>query len=443
MRKFLTPRRLVPPQPGNYDGTSESSVHPSPIHTPTSNSSPPPADIFTGYLSDISDDEMLEDNSNINHDDSESDVEQEYNSPLTPQFRINQPPPLKRRRLDVSYQKARQDARKARCLLLQQGLVDIEKLIGSKKTKFETGREGLQARRARAIQSYLFMVVKNGRRGFDASERAAEAQGFARKWGARLVRRWVREWLKSHTLPCSSRGHHVKSFSLLEDPVIRAELHSFVRSNKWAMNPAKIVEFTQQRMIPEAAKKYLRQVVNHEMPKGLQQYIELDLFPRIQHKVSKSISLKAAQHFLHMEGFRYTEHKKALFYDGHERPDVVAMRQNEFIPQMEVYRPRLVEYQPDNLNEEVVKIPTNFVERRLVLVPQDEMTAQANDGVKKSWVLEGEQPLKKKGAGRGIHQSDVICATHGWMKEASQSLQYGKNYDGYWNGELFVKQVRI
>jgi hypothetical protein len=76
-----------------------------------------------------------------------------------------------------------------------------------------------------------------------------------------------------------------------------------------------------------------------------------------------------------------------------------------------------------------------------VLVPQDEMTAQANDGLKWSWVLDGEQPLRKKGNGRGIHQSDVISGVAGWMKDASQSLEYGKNYEGYWNGELFIKQV--
>jgi hypothetical protein len=27
------------------------------------------------------------------------------------------------------------------------------------------------------------------------------------------------------------------------------------------------------------------------------------------------------------------------------------------------------------------------------------------------------------------------------LPEASQTLEYGKNYDGYWNGKLFVKQV--
>jgi hypothetical protein len=29
----------------------------------------------------------------------------------------------------------------------------------------------------------------------------------------------------------------------------------------------------------------------------------------------------------------------------------------------------------------------------------------------------------------------------GWLKDASQTLEYGKNYEGYWTGELFVKQV--
>ena len=88
-----------------------------------------------------------------------------------------------------------------------------------------------------------------------------------------------------------------------------------------------------------------------------------------------------------------------------------------------------------------MKRPRNFVERRIVLCAHDEMTVQANDGNSKSWVLDGEHALKKKGVGRGLHQSNVICSTVGWLKDASQTLEYGKNYDGYWTGELFVRQV--
>ena len=94
--------------------------------------------------------------------------------------------------------------------------------------------------------------------------------------------------------------------------------------------------------------------------------------------------------------------------------------------------------------------PTELVEkqllpgvRKLVLVAHDESTNTANDGPKASWVLEGEQPILKKGAGRGSHRSDVICSTHGWLANAGVQLEYGKNYEGYWTGEMFVAQVII
>ncbi|KAH6905763.1 hypothetical protein BKA70DRAFT_1107273, partial [Coprinopsis sp. MPI-PUGE-AT-0042] len=59
-----------------------------------------------------------------------------------------------------------------------------------------------------------------------------------------------------------------------------------------------------------------------------------------------------------------------------------------------------------------------------------------------SWVFEDQYALRKKGVGRGLHQSDVICSTVGWIMAASQTLEYGKNYEGYWTGELFVTQLK-
>jgi hypothetical protein len=49
--------------------------------------------------------------------------------------------------------------------------------------------------------------------------------------------------------------------------------------------------------------------------------------------------------------------------------------------------------------------------------------------------------LLKKGPGWESYCSDIIYSTVGWLKEAGQQLEYGKFYDGYWTGELFVKQV--
>lgn len=78
----------------------------------------------------------------------------------------------------------------------------------------------------------------------------------------------------------------------------------------------------------------------------------------------------------------------------------------------------------------------------LVLLAHDGMTAQANDCTAKSWTFKDHHQLRKKGVGRGIHQSDVICSMVGWLEEASITLEYGKNNDGFWNGELFMKQLK-
>ena len=51
-------------------------------------------------------------------------------------------------------------------------------------------------------------------------------------------------------------------------------------------------------MIPEAAKKYSEHNVSEEMPRGLKQYMELELFLRIHLKVGKGVSLETAHQFL-------------------------------------------------------------------------------------------------------------------------------------------------
>jgi hypothetical protein len=96
-----------------------------------------------------------------------------------------------------------------------------------------------------------------------------------------------------------------------------------------------------------------------------------------------------------------------------------------------------------NVDLQLQKLRSNYVETQLVLGAHNEMTAQGNDGKPRSWVPEGEHALKMKGVRHGMHQSDVILSTIGWLIEASQSLEYGKSYDRYWMGELFVKQVRL
>ena len=91
----------------------------------------------------------------------------------------------------------------------------------------------------------------------------------------------------------------MKVASLLEDPDICAEFRSCLRTNKWAMNPQKLAEFMNAKLLPAETKKYLHQMVDKEMPEGLKKYIEVELFPRIQLLVSKGILISMAHCWLH------------------------------------------------------------------------------------------------------------------------------------------------
>lgn len=133
--------------------------------TSSSESTP---EIFTGYLSDLSDDEpQVEDDCDLDGDaDDErpthtSNDETSISPDPETQFQITQPLPLKHRRLDVPYRAERQQVREERRRLLKKALFDIEKVIALKKMIFEAGNKGLQARQTRAIQTYLIMVLKN------------------------------------------------------------------------------------------------------------------------------------------------------------------------------------------------------------------------------------------------------------------------------------------
>ena len=110
---------------------------------------------------------------------------------------------------------------------------------------------------------------------------------------------------------------------------------------------------------------------------------------------------------------------------------------------MKAYKSRLVHYIVGNVDRGLIIPRENYVECQLVLLAQDEMTSQANDITPKMWVFQDQHHLRKKGVGHGLHQSDILCSTVGWLDKGTQTLEYGKNYEGYWTGELFVKQVNL
>ena len=78
--------------------------------------------------------------------------------------------------------------------------------------------------------------------------------------GDHQVHVWMRDWIKKRTFPQLMQGRHTKVYSLLLDPDIAAELHAYVCSNKWAVDPAKLAKFSHNWLVPSATKEYLQHI---------------------------------------------------------------------------------------------------------------------------------------------------------------------------------------
>ena len=350
---------------------------------------------------------------------------------------------------DVLKHLIRQQARGLVQQAQETALTDIQKVLNFRKDILLSGPNGLQAYWAQAIQACLYLMTREGKGMMAASEVAAQANLFSGKWGARLVRQWTQVWVRSRTLPTSQRGRHPKVLSVLSHPTVRAAVRTYLRSEKWSQNPVKLRKLLNNELSTEEAHAYRRVIESEEMPNGLKEFVTTTVLPQYHLKVGRlGLSRSTMRRLLLSEGFTWSEHRKAIYYDGHERPDVIKDRKERFIPAMLAIRDCLIQYQVGAVDiavEPDIQSRANgvLVKPRLVLVAHDKMVAQAHDGQRWSWLLNGESLIKKKGPGRGLHQSDFICSTVGWLHEASVTLEYGKNYDGFWNGELFCKQVCI
>ena len=166
-------------------------------------------------------------------------------------------------------------------------------------------------------------------------------------------------------------------------------------------------------------------------------------------------------------GWYMWEKKKGLYYDGHEREDVVKYR-NRFVEALQPYQVRMETYSGDNM--ETVHPPVlQPGQKRVVMVVQDESIFHANDGRARVLVEKGHEPIQAKGEGASKMVSGFCCPCHGPLAltpdlaaihpevaknapsipncfpsgHAFVSIDVGKRYgdDGYWTSEHLAKQL--
>ena len=161
-------------------------------------------------------------------------------------------------------------------------------------------------------------------------------------------------------------------------------------------------------------------------------------------------------------GYKWKEVQKGVFFDGHEREDVVEYRET-FLEEMKALSPYFVEF-----GEDGSILPKEYPEdcevggsnQRPIIMIHDESTFSANDGRRKVWTLEGHGILRPKGRGKGIMISDFLLSwsrlnllslpqekqdelvSLGLPLEAATYFEYGKMEEGYWTGEHLLDQIQ-
>ena len=171
-------------------------------------------------------------------------------------------------------------------------------------------------------------------------------------------------------------------------------------------------------------------------------------------KLKKTISLATAQRWMHEMGYRWTKQPSGQFVDGHEREDVVAYRQNTFLPKMADLEPRMRAWK-NGIEEEQKPWPNDIedgprpFEDLTVLWHHDESTFYANDRRQVRWVHKDEKAVPRaKGEGASLMVSDFVSADYGWLRapdhseEARVLFKAGKGREGYFTSDDILTQVR-
>ncbi|PKB93644.1 hypothetical protein RhiirA5_247291, partial [Rhizophagus irregularis] len=142
-----------------------------------------------------------------------------------------------------------------------------------------------------------------------------------------------------------------------------------------------------------------------------------------------------------------------IYYDGHERPDVVEYRKS-FLDEIYSYEKYMAKYE----GETIERIPPILEsdDKEVILVTHDECIFYSNDGKRGVWAKSGELPLRKKGNGRSIMVSEFLLEECGRLKlniqqhqenpfipeEVRVYLQPGKDREGYWTSEHLINQIK-
>jgi len=114
-------------------------------------------------------------------------------------------------------------------------------------------------------------------------------------------------------------------------------------------------------------------------------FIEDEVISTLGIEEKISISCSTAREWLHMLGWEYKDHSKNIYFDGHEREDVVADR-HQFLQKWAELRKQMATYEGENLDEVILPVLPHGVSE-IIPITHDESIFYVNDDIIKAWGL--------------------------------------------------------
>ena len=194
-------------------------------------------------------------------------------------------------------------------------------------------------------------------------------------------------------------------------------------------NPSSLIHDEQFKL---AARQYVRE---NSYKKG-EPNLTIGKFSEwVETAYNMKIHHETARRWLHELGFSRVHHQKGVYFDGHDRSDVVADRM-EFLEKMEELDKKSISF-----NDQIPELPNG--EKPLIRVAHDESTFHANCDQTYFWGDENTNVLRQKSLGAGIMVSDFVNEVGGFVRtqteEARLLLETSK--EGYFNNERLLEQV--
>jgi hypothetical protein len=278
--------------------------------------------------------------------------------------------------------------------------------------------------RYRAVHMFFKEWKHNNLSKEQASLHSAKIVYSKGSYKAKQIRIWAKCWIEHGILPKSLQGCHQKIKSIIDD-----------------------------EDVIERSLLFIREKGGKVTPKQYQTFVKQELFSQLGIEESKkSISIKTSCVWLRKLGLVPQSKKKGIYFDGHEREDVIEYRK-EFLDKMLIYEKFMPIFEGENMEQQNPLLLPN--EKLHIFVTHDECLFYANDDRPIVWAPIGEPPLRKKGQGKSIMVSDFLLETDGRLKlneneillhseipvEARKFLRPEKNEEGWWTAEHLLDQV--